>query len=648
MNPYTPQSPLKKAWQWRTLLRFFGSIQLAMLLLAVIILACIVGTVAESRFDTTVAKAYIYDASWFYIWLFLLCVNLLGAVAVRYPWKPHQTGFILTHLGIVVLLFGAVVGRIWGVEGFVTLYENGGAVTQLVMDDTVVEVLTENGKLTKRVDLDLRPPAPASPIQWDLGEVKVSVNGYTERLGRRSTLVRQPGGRPAVHVVLTSSMVSEPVDYWLLLEDAQRSSVEFGPGRIRFISEKPDLRMAQTEGITSSGSNQVADRKSPRREKHFVFLHLPEMGMIRAMEGEPSGFHGTFGPVKKGQPGPGTLQLQRGDTLRSFPITELIGKTTPLEGTEWQLENAMYFPDFRLEGKTPVSASHEPNNPALVFEMVGPAAESMAHDHDCEHESGECDANHSCCSEGDANAKTDKSKPLLTLYRNAEGGLEFETLSKGRIRKAGPVALGESVPVEWADWALVVDEVMEEAAARMELAPLPANAKHLNAVPGVHVEVVSQNGRELAKQWISSGEFAVVKAGEKHLHVRFGPRVHPLEFAIVLDDFEVEWNEGTMNPAGFKSHVRFVDLKTKETLPRKIWMNHPANYPEFIGAGWLGTTYKFSQSSWNPDHLGQTTLQVIKDPGWSLKWIGSLIFCAGLFTLFYLKPYPRRACRNSL
>jgi len=33
------------------------------------------------------------------------------------PWKRHHTGFLLTHLGIIVLLAGALIGRLYGVEG---------------------------------------------------------------------------------------------------------------------------------------------------------------------------------------------------------------------------------------------------------------------------------------------------------------------------------------------------------------------------------------------------------------------------------------------------------------------------------------------------------------------------------------------------
>jgi len=43
---------------------------------------------------------------------------------VRYPWKRHQTGFVITHAGIITLLIGAMIDACNGVEGNVQLYSN--------------------------------------------------------------------------------------------------------------------------------------------------------------------------------------------------------------------------------------------------------------------------------------------------------------------------------------------------------------------------------------------------------------------------------------------------------------------------------------------------------------------------------------------
>lgn len=154
---------------------------------------------------------------------------------------------------------------------------------------------------------------------------------------------------------------------------------------------------------------------------------------------------------------------------------------------------------------------------------------------------------------------------------------------------------------------------------------------------GVRVRV--EKGTKGTTQWVSMGTPVHFQLGDESVHVSFGPRLHPLGFEVGLADFQVERDEGTQNPAGFRSRVQFIDPLTKAVTEREIWMNHSANFPDYPGVGLLGTAYKFSQASWNPNDLNQTTLQVLRDPGWSLKWIGSLMLCGGIFTMFYIKPY---------
>jgi hypothetical protein len=61
-------------------------------------------------------------------------------------------------------------------------------------------------------------------------------------------------------------------------------------------------------------------------------------------------------------------------------------------------------------------------------------------------------------------------------------------------------------------------------------------------------------------------------------------------------------------------------------------MNHPLTYKGF----------RISQASFDrPDAGGRyrSTLQALKDPGWPLKALGSILIVGGIITMFYLKPY---------
>lgn len=74
-------------WQ---IIHLLGSLQLALILLATIALACAVATFTESHFDTAVAHASIYKAPWFMAWLTVLCINLFAVTLTRCPGKKNM------------------------------------------------------------------------------------------------------------------------------------------------------------------------------------------------------------------------------------------------------------------------------------------------------------------------------------------------------------------------------------------------------------------------------------------------------------------------------------------------------------------------------------------------------------------------------
>src|ERR1044072_2329474 len=115
-------SAARPSWQRNSLFKFFASLKLAVVLLAVLIVASIAGTIWESSFDAKVARAYVYGAPWFNLWLILLAANLAVSALLRLPWRKHHVAFLVTHLGIIALLFGSLIGRIWGIEGTITLF----------------------------------------------------------------------------------------------------------------------------------------------------------------------------------------------------------------------------------------------------------------------------------------------------------------------------------------------------------------------------------------------------------------------------------------------------------------------------------------------------------------------------------------------
>jgi cytochrome c biogenesis factor len=124
------RSTEQPAWQRNPIFEFFSSLKLAVVLLAVIIVAAIAGTIYESSFDAKIARAYVYGAPWFNLWLLLLGANLACSALSR--WRKHHLAFLITHLGIITLLICSLIGRIWGVEGTITLFKGDPPTNRLL------------------------------------------------------------------------------------------------------------------------------------------------------------------------------------------------------------------------------------------------------------------------------------------------------------------------------------------------------------------------------------------------------------------------------------------------------------------------------------------------------------------------------------
>ena len=147
-------------------------------------------------------------------------------------------------------------------------------------------------------------------------------------------------------------------------------------------------------------------------------------------------------------------------------------------------------------------------------------------------------------------------------------------------------------------------------------------------------------GGTVVEQWAASGWEFTLPTSPRPTKLSYDFRVESLPIGLQLDAFHVTFQEGTDNPASFRSEVRVTDVEGA-TGTGSCSMNHPFNFPGNWWNTFTGLTYKMSQASWNPQDRNESTVQVLRDPGWLLKWIGSLVICAGIFTLFYLRP-PRK------
>jgi hypothetical protein len=226
----------RPAWLRNPIAQFFASVKLAVVLLAVLIIAAIIGTIYESSFDAKVARTYIYGAPWFNFWLALLGTNLAVSALSRWPWRKHHTAFLITHLGIITLLTGSLIGRIFGIEGSVTLFKGDPPTNRLLVDERQLRIHDTDGIVKGyRAEFLHRPPTPDRPR--DLGQLaggaRLSIVDHSAALDARLNPKPLPsGGAPALHFTITTAMMNQRLESWLMADNAEHGRFSMGLANI--------------------------------------------------------------------------------------------------------------------------------------------------------------------------------------------------------------------------------------------------------------------------------------------------------------------------------------------------------------------------------------------------------------------------------
>lgn len=652
---------------FRSIFKFLASLKLALLLLAVIIVASILGTIYESGFNADVAKKYIYNAPWFNVWLGMLCVNLFAVAAIRYPWKPHQTGFVITHAGIIILLIGGMIDRQYGIEGMIRL--NRGQpptnVLELFDSDLTVRVGEKSAKtrvLTKSLlypsefKIDVASPSP---------DVKVEI------------IDKFP---PLVQLVLQGPQMGRH-ELWMFLN----SQEDLGPASLIF-----------RQGVPPEPKPKKAPKQTQaqRRERYFVFSK--QEGQIgRVIVGEAVGVKSKLVVDAEGKSPKLKLELL-GKTF-DLDVNSNLQKTLPLEGlADWSVYIPDYYPNFRMNGGQPGNLNDKPENPAVFFELIGPTITVTESDSE------------------DAHQGMRGGGSSLSLYLGPDGKLRYFMKTRSKGESAGEVELEKAIPA-WAPGSeFVVQKYFPNGLTQMMMDNADqlkgANFKALNERNGGLLLRVSAKG-ESRDVWVSESlptdpNFIKVEVGGQSVELGLPHCAVELPFTVSLERFVARQQEGrdgmrdyetyesTLSfNAGQKKEVDSVRLKpdapslqqigkdrlnekgeltcsiidmdetsltldffdlpssnssivvpkseiadfTKRT--HKISMNRPTTYPETWYGPWTGVNYKFSQAGMDADMPDYSGVQVLRDPGWAPKWIGCLMICFGIFTMFYLKPY---------
>lgn len=229
--------------------RFLSSLELAVFLILALAAALSAGTIYESKYNAAIAGQMVYRSFWMQILLWLFITNLAAVAISRLPWKKHHVGFLVTHLGLIVLLMGAWLTQKRGVDGNMVLAP-GESSRQARLDENMLYVFRAvTGKtyelvLEKHLDFDLRKPMlKPVVIEIDAGGKKMplTVMRYYPKSNREVSAEEIPNnkGVPALKFQLSGSRAS--FKDWIFLQADTGTTREIGPATVRFIEGKPDF-----------------------------------------------------------------------------------------------------------------------------------------------------------------------------------------------------------------------------------------------------------------------------------------------------------------------------------------------------------------------------------------------------------------------
>ena len=568
------------AWQRNPIFEFFASLKLAVVLLAVIIVAAIAGTLYESTFDAKVSRAYVYGAPWFNLWLVLLGANLACSALSRWPWRKHHLAFLITHLGIITLLIGSLIGRIWGIEGTITLFKGEPPTSRLLVDERQLRVHDVDG-IVKGYPAEFlhHPPTPQHPR--DLGVLAsgthLRIIDYAPTIeAKLNPRPLNDGGAPALHFAIATAMMNQHLDGWVLADDPQNGNFSMGLANIELkrgtaadVGRGDSPNRPPSSAITSKSMGEEVDLE----ESIFAFSKAPEEQIGHVRKGGSIGAKVRLEQPQNGNKGRVLVSLAEKEA--SFDVAENLGRDAAIVDTPFTLKIDDYWADFRIENGKPSSFSDQPNNPAVLVTIRGkgvPASEPETNPHGITKDLTTTGGPPSMPAPGEGTPNH------LTLFVADDGTISYELASRKNGRSSGKIELHKALPTGWADWQLTVDKTIPHAESSMDF-----NRVNSEIVPastdlpdGVHVQL-QQNG-ETFERWAPAGWQITIPTLPSPTMVAYGWKTVSLPIGLELRDFEVKRNEGSDTPAGFKSTLRVV-TGDGETATGSCWMNHPFSYP---------------------------------------------------------------------
>jgi hypothetical protein len=581
-----------------------ASIRVAVALIVLFAIAVVGGLILEGRHGREYSQWYVFDTVWYVGLLGLLAGSVFSAAYVRFPWKLRQIGFVITHVGLLLLIGGAILSYFRRIEGRVELVE-GQATSELL--------LTDRSQITARwADHPGERPYIFSfahgPVDWksgtslDIGSVdgvsarvlnyyqqSESVQNWTPDQSRRAgPLIRlELEGPKNAHA---AAPAQEPKPITALLVDQDYGAELFaGPIAIR-------LQRATSAAM-------LAD-----------FLH----------------------PTEKDLGKKGMLTAYYMDTVEHVPVDSQVGKAVQIGKTGAKVELVQYLSNGKLDrtGRfQPVGT--EVKNPLveLKVELAGDEqiyrqvafAKSPLLNFDGIYP-------RPCPVKFTYEHPQFKPSAAIEFLQATDGKLYGRTLANGKSKTHGELTRQSRLPLE-GGFVVTIKEYMPHAKCDVSFKPsdiksVPDPLRHTSAAK-LEIEI----GGTKKTLWLqrNSPEFQIgtIDLPEGTLRAQFTADRIPLGFELKLENFHHEKDREGHGTSRYCSTVAIADCDGNAGLKQLVTAHEPLCY----------SGYRIFQSSYADAGHGEeaSILRVYCDPGRPFKYLGNCTICAGIAVMFAMR-----------
>jgi len=264
---------------FRRVIKLLASLRLAVVIILALGILTAVGTFVEAEFNTSTAQKLVYHSVWMYGLLALLCLSLIAVMVDRWPWQAKHTGFILAHIGIIVLLIGSVLTRYWGIDGSM-VFEIGQSnkfVTVVHPELTVFSSLDAQSYRRvhhENIDFFIKRPKGPEGHRVPVGGIDLRVVDYMPYAMREQKIIgtdTETDG-PAIRFQLQNENVN--VTDWLLSPAVGREvTKDFGPAKIvltrqPYIVKDPNVIVLRPTPDNQRIQYEIYSRRGPASEPH--------------------------------------------------------------------------------------------------------------------------------------------------------------------------------------------------------------------------------------------------------------------------------------------------------------------------------------------------------------------------------------------